>query len=100
LEHDEGRPEPPYFPVFREDCEVFEQMDDESLLMLFRAMIRYWRDGEYPDSDILSDGQVKLVFPGIRRKLDLSIEKYRRTCDRNRANAAKRGESEPTESAR
>lgn len=67
--------------------EVLQDLSDEKLGLLVRAIVAYGRDG----TEIEMDGETRIAFRFIARDLDRDTEKYEERCERNFKNGAKGG---------
>ena len=71
------------FLVYGEDLkEVLDDLTDEQVGQLFRAMVDYHVTGEDPHLT----GALKLVFIPLRRQMDRDAARYEAKCERNREN--------------
>lgn len=81
---DEGKS----FIVYDDIEAVLDELDDDQVGALFRGMVNYHITGNEPEFD----GVLKFVFIPIKQGMDRNAEKYRRKCEKNRANVRKRYE--------
>ena len=81
------------FILYHEYAEHFELLSDAELGQLMRAIMSYESDGVLPDLK----GMVKMAFSFIKKDLDLSREKYKAKCERNRQNGQQGGRGNKTE---
>lgn len=79
------------FLVFGDIEETLDELTDEQVGTLFRAMVAYHNTGDKPE---FSDVALKYAFIPIRQQMDRSAEAYREKCEKNRQNALKRSERE------
>lgn len=76
-----------FFPMFHTYLETMSALTDEQFGRLFRAALRYSRDGEMPDLN----GFEMMAFGFLKLDIDRAKEKYEAIAERNRINGAKGG---------
>lgn len=69
------------FVLFTDLREPLEDLSDEQVGKLFRAVLDYVEDGTEPEFS----GTLKLAFSFVKISLDRNLEKYRQTVERRRA---------------
>lgn len=74
------------FVVYTNYRALVEKMPDAARGRLFLALINYVENGTTPQLGGMAD----MVFSFMREQLDRDAEKFRQTCERNRANIRKR----------
>ena len=74
------------FILYTSDYQLIEELTDEQLGQLTRALFIYARDGEV----IKLDPVVRMAFVFIKDKIDRNQQKYQKKCERNRENIRKR----------
>ena len=74
------------FVVYGDYKAVIDELDDEQVGKLFRGMLEYFVDGKEPEFQ----GVLKFVFIPIKQQMDRNGDKYKKKCERNRANAKMR----------
>ena len=74
------------FILYTSDYQLIEGLTDEQLGQLTRALFTYARDGKI----IQLDPVVRMAFVFIKDKIDRNQTKYKKKCERLRANAQKR----------
>lgn len=75
------------FVVYAGDLkEVVDELSDEQVATLFRAMIDYQLTGENPELT----GVLKFAFIPIRQTMERNNERYEAKCQKNRENIMKR----------
>lgn len=77
------------FIVYKDLHAVVDELTDEQAGQLFKGMIAYSADGTEPKFD----GVLKFVFIPIRQQMDRDSDKYDEKCEKMRANAHKRWQS-------
>ena len=77
------------FIVYKDLHAVIDELTDEQAGQLFRGMIKYFNEGKAPKFD----GVLKFVFIPIKQQMDRDSEKYDEKCEKMRANANKRWQS-------
>ena len=75
------------FVVYHNYRETLEDLTDEQVGILFRAILDYEIDKKEPNFS----GELKIAFRFIKKDLDLNSDKYESICERNRANGSKGG---------
>lgn len=75
------------FVIYHNYLEILEDLTDEQVGKLFRAMLKYDRFGEEP----AFDSELKIAFKFIKKDLDYNKETYENICKRNRENGNKGG---------
>ena len=66
-----------------------DRLDDAQTGRLFRAVIRYARDGEVPEIDDLKFG---VAWDVLRPMIDYDAQKYAEMCEKRRQNIQRRWE--------
>ncbi|MBR6052015.1 MAG: conserved phage C-terminal domain-containing protein [Clostridia bacterium] len=79
------------FLVFGDIEETLDELTDDQVGVLFRAMVAYHNNGVKPEFDDLA---LKYAFIPIRQQMDRGDEAYRAKCEKNRQNALKRSDRE------
>jgi len=77
---------PKGFVVYGTISEVLDRLSDEETGRLFKGMVKYFVDGIEPKFK----GVLEFIFIPIRQQMDSDVDKYEEKCERNRANANKR----------
>ena len=75
------------FIIYHSYMDIFEDLTDEQLGKLFRAFFNYELHRIEPDFI----GEMKIAFKFIKKDLDVNLEKYEKTCEKNRLNGLKGG---------
>lgn len=75
------------FVIYHHYRETLEDLTDEQVGILMRAIFDYEIDGIEPTFD----GELKIAFKFIKKDLDFNSSKYESICERNRTNGAKGG---------
>ena len=75
------------FVIYHNYRETLEDLTDEQVGILMRAIFAYEIDGIEPTFD----GELKIAFKFIKKDLDFNSSKYESICERNRTNGAKGG---------
>lgn len=75
------------FIIYHSYMDIFEDLTDEQLGKLFRAFFNYELHRIEPDFV----GEMKIAFKFIKKDLDVNLEKYEKTCEKNRLNGLKGG---------
>ena len=75
------------FVIYHNYRETLEDLTDEQVGILMRAIFDYEIDGIEPTFD----GELKIAFKFIKKDLDFNSSKYESICERNRTNGAKGG---------
>lgn len=83
------------FIVYGDIKAVIDEMSDDQVAQLFRGMVDYFTDGKAPEFT----GVLKFVWITVQQQMDRDMEKYVEKCERNRANARKRWETEDNANA-
>lgn len=78
------------FIVYGDIKAVIDEMTDEQVAQLFRGMVDYFTEGKAPEFT----GVLKFVWITVQQQMDRDMEKYVEKCERNRANARKRWDTE------
>lgn len=78
---------------------VYKNLDidgltDNQLGQLFRAMLNYANDKKV----VIMDAEIKGMWRGIKKEMDMNDQRYKDTCERNRQNALKRWNTEKNDS--
>ena len=69
--------------------EMLEVLTDKQAGRLYKALLRYGDTGELTD---LSDDQpLMMAFVIMKKEIDINVEKYNKTCERNRENGKRGG---------
>ena len=79
------------FLVFGDIEETLDDLTDEQVGRLFRAMVSYHNTGERPEFE---DVALHFAFKPIRQQMDRGAEAYKKRCEQNRQNSLKRVERE------
>lgn len=77
------------FIVYKDLHAVVDELTDEQAGQLFKGMIAYSANGTEPKFD----GILKFVFIPIKQQMDRDSDKYGEKCEKMRANANKRWQS-------
>lgn len=77
------------FIVYKDLHAVVDELTDEQAGQLFKGMIAYSANGTEPKFD----GVLKFVFIPIKQQMDRDSDKYDEKCEKMRANANKRWQS-------
>lgn len=75
------------FVIYHNYRETLEDLTDEQVGILFRAILDYEIDKKEPNFN----GELKIAFRFIKKDLDLNSDKYESICERNRLNGLKGG---------
>lgn len=75
------------FVIYHNYRETLEDLTDEQVGQLFRAILDYEIDKKEPNFN----GELKIAFRFIKKDLDLNSDKYESICERNRMNGLKGG---------
>ena len=73
------------FNAYHSYLDAMEPLNDAERGRLFTACLIYSKTGEAPELR----GNERFVFPGMRAQIDRDIAKYRKKCEKNRANGEK-----------
>lgn len=68
------------FIVYGDTKALADELTDEQLGQLFRAMLTYFTDGKAPKFA----GVLKFVWITVRQQMDRDMEKYEKKCEKNR----------------
>lgn len=74
------------FIVYYDILEQLEDMTDEQVGKIFRAMLRYEKFAELP----IFEGELKVAFKFIKTTLDIEQQKYKDKCAKNKESIEKR----------
>nr|WP_316625013.1 DUF6291 domain-containing protein [uncultured Ruminococcus sp.] len=69
--------------------EMLELLTDDQAGRLYKALLRYGDTGEL--TDFSDDQPLMMAFIMMRKEIDINVEKYNKTCERNRENGKKGG---------
>lgn len=75
------------FVIYHNYRDTLEDLTDEQVGILFRAILDYEIDKKEPNFN----GELKMAFRFIKKDLDLNSDKYTSICERNRMNGLKGG---------
>ena len=75
------------FVIYHNYRDTLEDLTDEQVGKLFRAIFDYEIDKKEPNFN----GELKIAFRFIKKDLDLNSDKYESICERNRMNGLKGG---------
>lgn len=75
------------FVIYHNYRDTLEDLTDEQVGKLFRAIFDYEIDKKEPNFN----GELKIAFRFIKKDLDLNSDKYESICERNRTNGLKGG---------
>ena len=78
------------FIVYGDTKALADELTDEQLGQLFRGMLNYFVEGKAPKFS----GVLKFAFIPIKQQMDRDAIKYDKRCEKNRANANKRWQSD------
>ena len=78
------------FIVYGDTKALADELTDEQLGRLFRGMLNYFVEGKAPKFS----GVLKFAFIPIKQQMDRDAIKYDKRCEKNRANANKRWQSD------
>ena len=78
------------FIVYGDTKALADELTDEQLGQLFRGMLSYFVEGKAPKFS----GVLKFAFIPIKQQMDRDAIKYDKRCEKNRANANKRWQSD------
>ena len=84
------------FVIYHNYRETLEDLTDEQVGKLFRAIFDYEIDKKEPNFN----GELKIAFRFIKKDLDLNNDKYESICERNRKNGQKGGAPKGNQNAR
>ena len=76
------------FLIYFDWEQPFDCLDDEALGELFRAMMKYAKNGEAPD---FNDKTLYIVFSFVKNAIDRDISAYEEKCKKNAENGKKGG---------
>ena len=74
------------FVMYTDNLEMIEELEDNQIGVLMRAIIRYESGMELPDMD----GMTRVAFKAIKKTLDRDRDKYEETLEK-RAEAGRKG---------
>lgn len=75
------------FVIYHNYRDTLEDLTDEQVGILFRAILDYEIDKKEPNFN----GELKIAFRFIKKDLDLNSDKYESICERNKINGLKGG---------
>ena len=75
-----------YVVFYVDSLEVLDELTDEDAGKLFKAIKRYIECGE-----VELDGLLRAIFIPFKNQIERTNEKYKKICERNRANGRKGG---------
>ena len=81
-----------YFLAYYSYFETIELLSDAECGRLFRALLKYAKDGENPELT----GNERFLFPAIRSQIDRDAKRYREVCEKKSLAAKTRWESVQT----
>ena len=84
------------FVIYHSYRETLEDLTDEQVGKLFRAIFDYEIDNKEPNFT----GELKIAFRFIKKDLDINLNKYENICERNRKNGQKGGAPKGNQNAR
>ena len=84
------------FVIYHNYRDTLEDLTDEQVGKLFRAIFDYEIDEKEPNFN----GELKIAFRFIKKDLDLNNDKYESICERNRKNGQKGGAPKGNQNAR
>ena len=84
------------FVIYHNYRETLEDLTDEQVGKLFRAIFDYEIDKKEPNFN----GELKIAFRFIKKDLDINNDKYESICERNRKNGQKGGAPKGNQNAR
>lgn len=84
------------FVLYHNYRETLEDLTDEQVGTLFRAIFDYEIERKEPNFD----GELKIAFKFIKKDLDVNLEKYENICKRNRQNGQNGGAPVGNQNAR
>ena len=84
------------FVIYHNYRDTLEDLTDEQVGKLFRAIFDYEIDKKEPNFD----GELKIAFRFIKKDLDLNNDKYESICERNRKNGQKGGAPKGNQNAK
>lgn len=84
------------FVIYHNYRETLEDLTDEQVGKLFRALFDYEIDKTEPNFT----GELKIAFRFIKKDLDINLNKYENICERNRKNGQKGGAPKGNQNAR
>ena len=84
------------FVIYHNYRDTLEDLTDEQVGKLFRAIFDYEIDKKEPNFN----GELKIAFRFIKKDLDLNNDKYESICERNRKNGQKGGAPKGNQNAR
>ena len=84
------------FVIYHNYRETLEDLTDEQVGKLFRAIFDYEIDKKEPNFN----GELKIAFRFIKKDLDLNNDKYESICKRNRKNGQNGGAPKGNQNAR
>ena len=73
------------FNAYHSYLDAMEELNDAERGRLFTALLIYSSTGEAPELR----GNERFVFPSMKSQIDRDIGKYKRKCEKNRANGEK-----------
>ena len=84
------------FVLYHNYRETLEDLTDEQVGKLFRALFDYEIDKTEPNFI----GELKIAFKFIKKDLDINLNKYENICERNRKNGQNGGAPKGNQNAR
>ena len=84
------------FVIYHNYRDTLEDLTDEQVGKLFRAIFDYEIDKKEPNFN----GELKIAFRFIKKDLDLNNDKHESICERNRKNGQKGGAPKGNQNAR
>ena len=84
------------FVIYHNYRETLEDLTDEQVGKLFRAIFDYEIDKKEPNFN----GELKIAFRFIKKDLDINNDKYESICERNRKNGQKGGAPKGNQNAK
>jgi hypothetical protein len=84
------------FVIYHNYRDTLEDLTDEQVGILFRAIFDYEIDKKEPNFN----GELKIAFRFIKKDLDLNSDKYESICERNRKNGQKGGAPKGNQNAK
>ncbi|MBS7403569.1 MAG: hypothetical protein KIG37_08555, partial [Oscillospiraceae bacterium] len=74
------------FNAYHSYLDAMEMLNDAERGRLFTALLIYSSTGEAPELR----GNERFIFPSMKSQIDRDIAKYKRKCEKNRANGSER----------
>lgn len=82
---------PPSLNIYPDACEIMQELEPEEAGRIIQAVIAYYQSGELP-KDL--NRVENMAFSVCKRGVDYSAETWRKRCEKNRENAARRWDKE------